>query len=262
MAETEIDQAPDGDETQTEPDPQNDNANSGRTQTAERSTIVFPYNPLKDAEAIAAAIHDNWGMETDPETLARRMDASHRSGAFRNKVSAARIFGVVEVGRGRITLTPLGTRIVDPSQRREARVEAFRNAPLFERLYEMHSGALLPQNQALENEIKQLGVLPKQAERARWAFQKSAEHAGFFAKEANRLIAPTGVGDNQGSAEQRAANAQNEVEPPPRGGVPSALPAALEQPLLAMLRDGDSWTAEQTHEYVDGLRKMHRALGH
>lgn len=235
-------------------------AETSTSQAAERSTIAFPYNPLKDAEAIAREIHDKWGTETSPDNLARGMDASPRSGAFRNKLAAARLFGVIESSRGRITLTSLGTRMVDPSRSRQARVEAFFNVPLFERLHQIHSGALLPQNQALENEIKQLGVLPKQAERARWTFQKSAEYAGFFEKEANRLIRPTGLGDSQVDEEASDRNGQHEPELPPRPLTASTLPAPVEQAVLAMLRDGASWKPERTHDYVDALRKMQRAL--
>lgn len=38
------------------------------------------------------------------------------------------------------------------------------------------------------------------------------------------------------------------------------LASALENPVLAMLEDGEAWDPQQTHDYVDGLRKMHRAL--
>src|SRR5665811_273018 len=96
-----------------------------------RSTIAFPYTPLKDAELVVNQLHDKWGGKASPEQLAGGLDSTTKSGAFRIKVATARTFGVVTVSRGSIALTELGRKLIDPQSRDQARVEAFLTVPLF-----------------------------------------------------------------------------------------------------------------------------------
>jgi hypothetical protein len=217
-----------------------------------RSRIVFPYAPLKDAEQIASVIHDNFGSEATPEQIAAVMEASPRSGAFRNKVSAARIFGAVSVSRGRIALTPLGHRLIDPAQQRQARIDAFFNVPLFKALYEGYKTTRLPRNQAQEAEIERLGVPVKQVERARWTFQKSAETAGFFDNNRTRLTLPGVARDPNG----------DENPPGDRGGTNGSGDDTFSPPLRALLltliKDGAEWSPEETHAFVSAARQLHR----
>jgi len=109
--------------------------------------------------------------------------------------TTTRMFGLFSRTRGQtIELTELGQRIVDPSQTDAARVEAFLGIPLYQALHEQHKGGLLPGSSGLEEEMVSLGVTRKSASRARQAFQRSAEYAGFFRQGRNRLVVPqTGV---------------------------------------------------------------------
>ena len=52
---------------------------------------------------------------------------------------------------------------------------------------------MLPPAAALEREMGQLGVASKQTGKARQAFERSAEQAGFFAHGADRLVMPVGL---------------------------------------------------------------------
>jgi hypothetical protein len=97
------------------------------------------------------------------------------------------------VNRDQVALTQLGWRIVQPHTEAVARAEAFLRVPLYRAIYERFRGGLLPPDVAIENEMKRLGVVPKQAEKARQAFQRSARQAGYFAHGPNRLVAPAGV---------------------------------------------------------------------
>lgn len=224
-----------------------------------RSSVVFPYGPLKDAEQIARVIRDNFGTEATPEQISAVLDASPRSGAFRNKINAARIFGAVSVSRGRVALTPLGHRLLDPRHQREARVDAFFNVELFKKVYELYKAAPLPtKNQALEAEMERLGVAPKQAERARWTFQKSAETAGFFEHGRGRLTLPR-VADDPAQADpgrETAGERRARIGHVEDG----SMPAPVEALWLTLLRDGEGWTAEQTHQYVSAARKLYAVL--
>jgi hypothetical protein len=155
----------------------------------ERSGISFPYSSLEDAEAVARAVHHWGGNEVSQARLATTLDTTVKSSGFRTDVAAAKIFGFVD-GRGTLSLTPLGHRLVDETTAAQARVEAFKQVPLFRAVLEEHEGKVLPGTSGLEAEMLRLGVSTKQAARARQLFLRSAQHAGFFEASAERLVEP------------------------------------------------------------------------
>jgi hypothetical protein len=177
------------------------NAQAGRkqadpdTQKRERSTIEFPYGDLDDAVSVAVAIHSNAGVSATTDQLAAYMKQSSTSGAFRLKAATAGVFGITTNERGTVTLTPLGRRIVDPAQSRQARAEAFLAVPLYRAVFDKYRGHALPPAAALEREMANLGVSSKQTDKARQAFERSAQQAGFFAHGTDRLVAPAGTGE-------------------------------------------------------------------
>jgi hypothetical protein len=85
--------------------------------------------------------------------------------------------------------------IADSAQERDAKARAFLNVELFKKLYDLYRGKSLPPSAALEREMANLGVAPKQTERSRQVFQRSAEIAGFFEMDRTKLIMPVGVAD-------------------------------------------------------------------
>jgi hypothetical protein len=157
----------------------------------ERSTIAFPYLALDSAEEVAKAVWNRASTRTCPaDELAAEM-GQNISGAFRQKTSAARVFGLVDKdGRSGFKLTELGRRIVQPGGERVGRIDAFLAVPLYAKLYENHKGRLLPPSKALESEMQALGVSSKQTDKARQAFERSARQAGFFDAGENRLVKP------------------------------------------------------------------------
>ncbi len=156
-----------------------------------RSTIEFPYGDQNQAVEVARKIHTEAGMECTVEQLAAWFTQSRTSGTFRQRLSTARIFGFIETERGgNILLTPLGREVVDPGQEQKARAQAFMVIPLYKSLFEKFKGYTLPPRSALEKEITQLGVSPKQKTRARQAFERSATQAGYFQHGTDRLVQP------------------------------------------------------------------------
>lgn len=220
-----------------------------------RSTIAFPYSGLADAEQIAEALHQRGDSATVDE-IAATLGQTTSSGAFRTKMSTARIFGAIDVRRGQATLTALGRRLVDPEKVKQARVDAFLHVPLYKQIYETFRGHQLPGNAGIENRMVQFGVSPKQTDKARQALQKSAELAGFFESGKDRLVKPALSGP--GSENDRMDNA---------GGTPTinmsnALPVWAEQMWLTLLsEEAASWSPEQIKAYVDGARTAYKAAG-
>ena len=90
-----------------------------------QSTIEFPYLDLGNATEIGVAVHEVGGSGCEWDQLAAHMKQSAQGGGFRMRMISARQFGVVTYDRGKISLTSLGLRIVDPQQSRAAKVESF-----------------------------------------------------------------------------------------------------------------------------------------
>jgi hypothetical protein len=221
-----------------------------------RSTIAFPYTGLKDAEQIARALHDSWGGGASPDQLAAGLAARPRSGAFRTKVATARTFRVISISRGNIALTDLGRKLIDPQTRAAARVEAFLTVPLFLALVNEYKGTMLPPDSGLEQKIRDLGVSAKQTAKARQAFQRSAELAGFFKMGKDRLVQPANLpGADKPPAAPKDSKPDEELP-----SSTAALPAPLPELWLTLLRDGRGWSAEKIQEFVAAARTLHGLL--
>jgi len=88
-------------------------------------------------------------------------------------------------------LTQLGRDVLDNSgKERAGRITAFLNVELFSAMYEQFKGNALPPPPAIERQVEQLGVSPKQKERARQTFMKSAQYAGFIDASSGRFVKP------------------------------------------------------------------------
>lgn len=197
-------------DTQTAPD---DEPSGGESK--ERSTIGFPYAPLGDALELAAAIQSNVGTGTiSDDQLAPAINLSHKSSGYRTRLSASRMFGLIEQGDGGHRLSDLGKRIVDEKQARAAKADAFLNVPLYRRVYDEHKGSTIPPAAALEREFLGFGVAPKQTTRARQVFERSAEQAGYFEVGRDRLVRPTVRQGDEPEREEKKKNDGGDGEGP------------------------------------------------
>ncbi len=163
-------------------------------RTRERSAIAFPYNDLDDVVKVAEAIHQIGGSQARLEQIVKPLNHDNiSSGAFRLKLSAARMFGLIEFEGQQARLTDLGRRIVQSDTTADARAEAFLRVPLYREIYGKYSGFSLPHDVGLESELESLGVSQKSKAKARQVFQRSAREAGFFAHGKDRLVSPIGA---------------------------------------------------------------------
>src|SRR5260370_41238558 len=116
-----------------------DNANTGNApaDTADerkrfRSELTFPYSDLENAVELAQTLHSRAGTSCEQDELAAWMNQSAAGGTFRTRISAAKMFGLIDTGQGRATLTQLGRDALEGSGgERRAPVEAFLNPELF-----------------------------------------------------------------------------------------------------------------------------------
>lgn len=180
----------------------------------ERSTISFPYGDLNSAVNAAKVVHEMGGGSCQQDQLAAWLHySSVDNGAFRQQANTARIFGLTTLSRKVINLTPLGYRIVDSEQESAARVDAFLTVPLYAEIFREYQGKTLPSSVAgMESALARMGVAQKQTDKARQAFQRSAQQAGFFDAGKDRLVKPSLISPNSGEANEAEAG---QTAPPP-----------------------------------------------
>lgn len=155
-----------------------------------KSTIKFPYYDLDDSYRVAHTLMNRRGGHAPVEVLAAEMSQMPSSGSFRLRMSAAGMFGLIESKGGNVDLTRLGERILQTEHEAAARVDAFLQVELYNELFNAFKTGVLPDDRGLESRIRDLGVTPNQAGKARQVFARAAKQAGFFANGNNRLVAP------------------------------------------------------------------------
>lgn len=155
-----------------------------------RSSIRFPYLDQDDAVRFAKAIRETAGNSCSRDALAGHLNVSAKAGGFNLRSVTAKMFGFVESDKGSFSLTALGKQVIDPKQEKVARAESFMLIPLYKRVFDEYRNDTLPNNPALEKAMEKMGVAPKQTDKARQAFQRSASQAGYFKYGSSRLIAP------------------------------------------------------------------------
>jgi hypothetical protein len=97
-------------------------------------------------------------------------------------------------------------------------------------MYDQYQGYALPPASAIERQMEQLGVPPKQKERARQTFTKSAQYAAYIDQQTGRFIRPATAAPPPPATDQPPQNRRNGSD----GGDGSGL--NLDQLLLALLR--------------------------
>lgn len=225
----------------------------------ERSTVKFPYSDLSSAIGLAAKIKEKAGLECDTAQLAAWMEQNASGGTFRSRYSAARLFGLIASGRtGSVRLTDLGQDVLDAQESDKAKAKAFLNIDLFRQIYETNKGRTLPPPPALERMMGTLGVTPKQVERARQAFMKSAQVAQFIDPQSGVFIEPGFPSDARIVSEDSADS--NEFKDKKGGGGGNDdgdLPPNLDPIILGLLRrlpkSGDVWPMDERKLWVNLL---------
>lgn len=219
-------------------------------QARGRSTIEFPYLDLSNAMEVAHAVKAVGGTSADWPQIAIKLTMQADGGAFRLRILTARVFGIVKSDRGRVELTPLGSRVVDPQYERAAKVEAFMQVPLFKALYDKLAGQTLPPPQALERMAEQAGVAPKQKDRARQNFLRSAKQAGLFDLSPDRLAMPPAL-NGQSSGAKASTDAAPVLLSQPRPLSPPETLHPFVQGLLDKLpAPDDEWAVKERAKWL------------
>lgn len=219
-----------------------------------QSSVQFPYGDLEMSIGVAESMHSSGYQECAPDQLAAAMNQQVSSGNFRQKVSAARIFGLINTSPGRIALTELGYRVLDPAQQRGARVEAFLTVELYRKVYDAFRGKHLPPRPAaLERTFENYGVSPKQTDKARHAFDRSAKQAGFFDHGNDRLVMPGDIPAQPTSAVQQTREVPTVEQRGGGGGEPPSYLDPLIVALLHKMPPGKTWPLPDRAKWLRAL---------
>lgn len=211
-----------------------------------RSTVAFPYADLAEAEKAVNHVAGSGGSCL-PEQLAAWLGHSKlNSGAFRNKVAAGKLFGVLQGSRKSIQLTELGRRLTDRRALPQARVEAFFAVPLYRNLFESYRGRQMPGVMRVELDMLRHGVSRTQVKGARQVFLRSAEQAGMFEAGASQMVLPKGTVFPAPAGE----------ESPPAAGV-SRYPKVIEG-ILEQAPWDETWSEQAFDEWADVLIRASR----
>lgn len=238
-----------------------ESADSAAEGTRERSTIGFPYGDLNDASEVARGIHQVGGASCEIDQLAAHLEMTPSGGGFRQRLLTAKTFGLVSYGRETITLTTLGSRIVDSRQERAAGAQAFLTVPLYKQVYEQFKGGVLPPADALENAMMSMGVARKVKDKARQTFQRAAQQAGFFWAGTDRLVMPKGTtpaphGDpEEGATERGDGHADDAKRKSARSSGGGSDDGGGRHPFIAGLLkelppEGAEWTTEERRKWL------------
>lgn len=172
------------------PDPK-----SGRAKV--KSEIAFPYFALDKSIEVARVIHDRAGGRCDRAQLASLLNYSGvKNGGFLTRVSAAKMFGLIDEIGDAIILTERAKKIlapVRPADAEHAKLDAFMSVELYRRVYEDFENNTLPAAVGLKNLFQnEYKVVPLQVDAALRNLMDSAESAGLFRMTGtrSRMIKP------------------------------------------------------------------------
>jgi hypothetical protein len=239
----------------------NDNAANTAPETGKRfrSEIEFPYADLEDALELAQTIHSKAGSSCAIDELAAWMGQSPTGGTFRSRLSAARLFGLIETNQGRATLTQAGRDALEGSGNEQAgRVAAFLNVELFRAMYDQYKANALPPPPAIERQMEQLGVSPKQKQRARQTFMKSAQYAGFIDSSTGRFVKPGIVAQKEEGVPNAQPQHENRIGG--GGGEPPKIDPIIQGLLSRLPKSGDVWPEEQRKLWLQLLEGSFRLI--
>lgn len=162
-----------------------------------RSEMAFPYYSLDKSIEVPKLIHERAGGRCGRGQLAGLLGYSGvKNGGFLTRMSAAKMFGLIEENGDALTLTERAKKILSPmrpSDAEQAKLDAFLAVELFRKVFEDFDGHTLPATDGLSNLFRnQYKIVPNQIAPALRNLMDSADSAGLFRVAGNRskLIRP------------------------------------------------------------------------
>lgn len=191
-----------------------------------KSGVRFPYNNLVESIEVAKVIHEKAGGLCDLAQLATLLGYSGvKNGAFRMRLSAAKMFGLVEeADEQKLRVSARGRAIIAPisePQATRAKVEGFMAVDLFKGVFDRFHGTALPEHVGLRNLLStEYQVVADRVTPTVRILLDSAEQAGLFKAAGNRtrMVLPLPTPDGVAPLSSPAPKASTETSTINGGG--------------------------------------------
>src|SRR5712692_593280 len=184
-----------------------------------KAAMTVPYFNLSSSIEVARAIHTKGGGRCTREQLAAHLDyKSKDNGSFMSRVTATKMFGLIEQEGDQLHITSRGRDIVapiTPARTESAKVDALLAVDLFRGIYEELGGAAMPEEAGMRHLIERYGIIQARIAPSVRILKESAEEAGFFKSAPGRMVRPSLAGGQTSDLPARRDESQGD---PPRGG--------------------------------------------
>lgn len=146
----------------------------------------YPVNTFQNALDVARAVCDSGGSNSDVQksVIAHALQSSANSGAFIQRLSSAKIYGVIEGGRNGYRLTDDARRYFLPStegEKRDALLMLLKSAPIFAEIIKRFDGNRMPTADLLANVLlREFRVPASWKDRVARFFLKAASDVGVL----------------------------------------------------------------------------------
>ena len=236
-----------------------------------RSGITSPYFDLVASIAVAKIIQQQGAGTSSSQQLAQWLGyKSTNSGTYATRLSAAtKHFGLIENSGDIFGLTERAKNILSPAMPEDvmaAKIEAFLAVPLFARVYEQFRGSQLPPEAGLKNLfLNTYKILPDRVAQAVRVFLNSAEQAGFFSSNGDRLRLASPTVKQKSLLHAEHFNNQNPVlsrsatiaSAKQDAGDESKASDSVDPALISLLHKlpvaGKAWTASEQTRFLTAL---------
>ena len=205
----------------------------------------YPVTSLASALVVAQAVANAGGANAEVQNpvIASALGGSHTSGAFAQRLSAARTYGLIVGGRGGYRLSDAGKRYFLPSSDSEKRQAwlSFISAPsVFAEIIKRFDGNVIPGSEMLANVLLRELKVP-----ASWKDRV----ARFFLTAAS----DTEIIDSRGYLRYAAARQTIDTRTPTSATLPtdgSARPALLSEALRPTSSEMNKWIFSENEQTV------------
>ena len=234
-------------------------------------TAKYPLTSFQNALEVAQAVSDAGGANAEVQNpvIAHALRSSHTSGAFSQRLSSARAYGLIAGGRGGYRLTDAAKRYFLPSsdsEKRQATLELLNAPPIFSEIIKRFDGNKIPSTEMLANLLmREMKVPESWKERVARFFLKAAQDAGiidsqgFLRYSATRQIVDSGTSNQSkpkmDEVSHHADNAAAPAFPPLKQGMDALIFSVGDQTVRLETPKGDLSRAlwEKLNKFVKAL---------
>lgn len=157
----------------------------GENDNKRERSALYPMITVDECFDIIELVEKKGGKVHASSSIAQVLGVSEKTNSFRSKISTLRQYGLIAGNQGTYKLTDISTDYLYPTddkQRKNAKLQAFLNVPLYKKLIEKYENQALPAMDKLANILlgKEFGLTKNTKDSAVEYFVKSLEQLGLL----------------------------------------------------------------------------------